>query len=597
MAALNFPTEESLGRPLESGDTYNAPNNVEYIYDGVKWVAQTNTSTGEYLTTVTQDRVAPMFVNGNNTGITFSYDAETNTLTSEVTGAANLGLFAISNNILGTVYDTSYSDMYLSPDLDGNVQLYLPTTENALEGAEVELKSGYGNIRLTSGLKSWILDTDGNTSFPSLLHLNYNDSEVGFVDPTENGVLFGAALNKNIAIQTDNDGNNELGQHTWLFGSDGILRLPGSIIASGGRYYQDCSESWTSLRWVNANTDGEPIELVRVYSDGGIPYTGDESESNERIQFGYQEIGDGLSSFYIITTQNENGINGEESPDDHKWIFRGDGNLALPGGLNRGTQTLTLTDISEILPFQGLIVGLADQDNSDLIIGSGEQGLAIQGSGAVLLQAKLNSDSPVIITGSFANTDATDGGDVQIYGGGAVDGTEGRVFVQGSEVIVGASSSLNLWAGDNAEWNFYGEDSSMVFPDGTAQYTAYQGSTIVSDTAPTEDLGRLWFNSLDGRMYVLYDNNWVDTNPAVIPSPETYLDGLTIEGTSINTVEIDQSVNIATNLTVTGDIEVTGDVIPDTNHQYSLGTENRRWAELYVDVIDGGTASSWLLPV
>ena len=97
-------------------------------------------------------------------------------------------------------------------------------------------------------------------------------------------------------------------------------------------------------------------------------------------------------------------------------------------------------------------------------------------------------------------------------------------------------------------------------------------------------------------IYVKYNDNWADASPAVIPSPETYLDGLTIEGTSISTVEIDQSVNIGTNFTVTGNIEVTGDVIPDTNHQYSLGTETRRWAELYVDVIDGGTAGSWLLP-
>lgn len=79
MTVLTFPSS-----PIE-GQVYNAPTGVRYVYDGVKWVVETVTSTSEAVTNSTQDRVAPMFVTGDHTGITFSYDAATNTMSADVT--------------------------------------------------------------------------------------------------------------------------------------------------------------------------------------------------------------------------------------------------------------------------------------------------------------------------------------------------------------------------------------------------------------------------------------------------------------------------------------------------------------------------------
>ena len=98
-------------------------------------------------------------------------------------------------------------------------------------------------------------------------------------------------------------------------------------------------------------------------------------------------------------------------------------------------------------------------------------------------------------------------------------------------------------------------------------------------------------------MYVKYNDNWVDASPAVVPAPETYLEGLTIEETTISAVERDTPVSVDGGLTVAGNITIAGDLVPDTDHSRSLGTAERRFAELHVDVIDGGDASSWLLPV
>jgi len=79
MTVLVFPSSPILGQ------RYDAPNGIQYVYDGVKWTVETTASTSLAVTNSTQDRVAPMFVNGNNTGIVFAYNSNTNTMTTNIT--------------------------------------------------------------------------------------------------------------------------------------------------------------------------------------------------------------------------------------------------------------------------------------------------------------------------------------------------------------------------------------------------------------------------------------------------------------------------------------------------------------------------------
>jgi hypothetical protein len=81
MTVLTFPSN-----PTE-GQRYSAPNGIQYVYDGVKWIVEATTTTSEAITNATQDRVAPMFVNGDNSGITFTYNSQTNTMSAHVTSA------------------------------------------------------------------------------------------------------------------------------------------------------------------------------------------------------------------------------------------------------------------------------------------------------------------------------------------------------------------------------------------------------------------------------------------------------------------------------------------------------------------------------
>ena len=79
MTVLAFPSN-----PI-GGQTYAAPNGVQYVFDSVKWIVETANSSAGAITDSTQDRIAPMFVNGNNNGITFSYNSNSNTMTASIT--------------------------------------------------------------------------------------------------------------------------------------------------------------------------------------------------------------------------------------------------------------------------------------------------------------------------------------------------------------------------------------------------------------------------------------------------------------------------------------------------------------------------------
>ena len=75
----------------------------------------------------------------------------------------------------------------------------------------------------------------------------------------------------------------------------------------------------------------------------------------------------------------------------------------------------------------------------------------------------------------------------------------------GQELVIQAGGSYN--------WTFHG-NGGLEFPDNSVQNTAYRYT--VSTNAPTMTTGALWFNSTDGRLYVNYNNTWVDASPTEI---------------------------------------------------------------------------------
>jgi hypothetical protein len=145
-----------------------------------------------------------------------------------------------------------------------------------------------------------------------------------------------------------------------------------------------------------------------------------------------------------------------------------------------------------------------------------------------------------------------------------------------------------------------GEDGNLTFPDGSIQTTAYIGQEISpsvprSDTAPVAANGQLWFNTLEGRMYIKYDGAWVDAAPLMTPAPELNPEftSITFPDASVQTtaalgdrlVNGNREVVLNSNgsLLVAEDIILpqTGRIIKDCNN--SSGTTSQRWVNIPTD--------------
>ena len=68
----------------------------------------------------------------------------------------------------------------------------------------------------------------------------------------------------------------------------------------------------------------------------------------------------------------------------------------------------------------------------------------------------------------------------------------------------------------------------------TIQGDVVIGTVTISDTAPVANTGTQWFNTIDGRTYIAYNGHWLDASPTQIPSPETYLDDIQIDGSTLS---------------------------------------------------------------
>jgi len=185
MTVLTFPTN-----PI-NGQRYSAPNGIQYVYDGVKWVVETTSSSGEAITNAMQDRVAPMFVDGDNTGITFTYNATTNVMSASVTSVNGSQLVN--------------GDSSFSVSSDGTLTLTHPPESDPIVhplSTVLTVQKAAGNYHTISGAYGLSLQA---TPVPSGFGLNTNTN---FVDIFHDGI----SVNVN--------------DNTWTFGTDGTLTLP-----------------------------------------------------------------------------------------------------------------------------------------------------------------------------------------------------------------------------------------------------------------------------------------------------------------------------------------------------------------------------------
>ena len=151
MTVLSFPSSPTLGQ------TYDAPNGIQYVYDGVKWVVDITSNNSPSVTNSTQDRVAPMFVNGNHSGIAFTYNAVTNVLSATV-ATAGTGPTGAKGTVRvdGTTITINPSTGVIS----GANTYILPTaTTSVLGGVKVDGSTITISNGVISGANTYILPT------------------------------------------------------------------------------------------------------------------------------------------------------------------------------------------------------------------------------------------------------------------------------------------------------------------------------------------------------------------------------------------------------------------------------------------------------
>lgn len=365
---------------------------------------------------------------------------------------------------------------------------------------------------------------------------------------------------------------------SWTFVGDGTLALPmsGAIknkrlvdvtIQSGiyqpnGVYYNDLGMPELSSLW----KPGLPVVLQLTDPTGDwatlngqvlyISHVGGELVtlcSDPQLTTLINVVNGTYTGGKILSTNYDNSYISIQTSVSNPWVFGSDSNLSLPGDLDVGAGSY---------PNQGHIY----IDN------------ALNGSTSIRWLNRSTENNHLF----RVYADGKDTLANERFKAAIVDDA---FLITTTSAITGIGSSL----GSDHTWSF-GTDAGLTFPDFTTQYTAYQGVAVVSATAPAEAKGRLWFNTQDARMYVLYNNQWVDTNPAVIPPTSTYTGELVIEETRISNTDYTGAMDIEIeNANKVWKFTGQGNVVfPDATVQT---TAFPGVSEL---VIDGGEAHTWL---
>jgi hypothetical protein len=277
-------------------------------------------------------------------------------------------------------------------------------------------------------------------------------------------------------------------------------------------------ESGTDIYIATFETDG-PGESRLVLK----PQEDDDGDNPTRIEGSY-----GVGIWANNTTSDQ----------QKKWLFGTDGNLKLPAG-------------GDIVNSDGeSVLGGGGGSSSTLV--NGNFVVAVQPNGSLLLPTGDYQENESRYQGAILseNESSTIYMDVQTASPGNVYG--GMRLETWNSVPIDIRTRAGGQGDDIKNWRF-DSNGSITFPDDTVQTTAYTG-VVRQDTAPTAANGTLWFNTVEGRLYIKYSDVWVDAAPLVQPPPDTDLDvnSITFPDASVLT----SAADLTSNKLVNGDYEL-----------------------------------------
>ena len=388
-------------------------------------------------------------------------------------------------------------------------------------------------LSVASGTDIYIETYETGGDGESRLVLKPQDN--GSNNPTRVEGSYGVGIWSNIT-----DGDNI---RKWLFGTDGTLNLPGDLALPGGL---------ATITTTNGGGDTEistPGSITLHNSTGDWVFGTDGSITfpDNTIQTTAYTGGSGGGVTGLQGFVNNGGDPGEES-------YR----LVLDEQL-----TIRVHYASGGAYNNGFSIGLGNNGgtraNGVIAIGNDDVGYASAPGGVYIgYQA------------GFNNSEENNQGENAI----AIGAKAAYNFALANSITLNATGAVL----DPTEAGFFVKpireeayDDAILYYDpqsGEVTWAANQGSNssvAIGDTAPDLNNGKLWFNTVEGRLYIKYNDVWVDAAPLMMPAPDTDIDV-----SSITFADASVLTSAYTNKLVNGTKEVVLDTAGDLQLSHNL---------------------------
>jgi len=399
----------------------------------------------------------------------------------------------------------SYNAIQLFHDQALNHPVDSSTWTNYTSGGTAQNVISTG-VTLQAGENSWIFTSDGTLLNPANSAAPIQWGGGSYIEEGMGLNVVGiGSLNLFVVDETDPNNPN---YSTFFLNTDGSLQFP------------DQSRQYTAWTGTNQLVAGSAVVSLddngTLTVPGYLPVTFTATMDSAHFVSGTLDLTDApwyYTVTFAITTASsvETQINGDV-------VWNSDPNYPANGHFE-------FTEADHGIPGYTLVVQLNQ-------VSAGEAGWAadlacsepppfyptIVSPGTIKLVANTSTwifgtDGNLILpaNGIIKNSDGTE------YGGGSGTPTEIQdgptlAYING----VGGSFIVSVNDSD-AVWEFR-TDGRIVFPDSSEQGTAYKG-VISSGTAPDPIPGSLWYDTNSGRLYLNYDETWVDASPEThVPS-------------------------------------------------------------------------------
>jgi hypothetical protein len=450
--------------------------------------------------------------------------------------------------------------------------------------ADLTTISSDNGLRVSTTGGSWTFGLDGTTTFPNNAIKQVTGTDLSIATT---GVI---GLINQTCVTVVSSGTNYLGNSTYGTDYPGTLVYvpsgPGPLVS--GNFVVQSTEIFTvgDIITIPASIQNNTTATLQVTST--LPYSWSFANTG---QLNLPQASNGTAR--IQSTADIDILSGNSL-----WTFDTDGVLTLPSGNTRigdvyggGVQDFIIgstgTSVGVITQGTGGYVGLQWADSIENI------GTTSTQVASVVVNSPIASTTGTvqILTGITTGTGI--GSNIWEFG---ADGTLtapghllpnadlaydlGSTTTQWRSIYVGTGTifigGVALGVDQN---NYVTVDGNPIITINTAGNFTVQGDTnivlgavVISDTAPAATTpGSQWYNSVDGRTYVAYNGAWVDASPTVVPAPGTYLQDITIDGSTLNINGGTLTISNTGTLLVNGS-EVTGSGSGSSTHiEYTDG--------------------------